>query len=329
MKNPATAKATGLEAPQLGLRACSVEEHCRALIAVRRLPFWWYQGVCRLSGNYSLPFQDRAGTWWYQVKPGLCWPADFFQPLRHGTTRIPLRRSYLGYQHIVPEDGEANSHLVINTVHDLGGYGPTHIESKRRTKVRSGLRSCLLETLDSFHKETVDGCRAAWDDLTNRTGWKGSVSEQWFDDTWRTLLDVPGVSIIVARDRISGRVGGFHLTKILGDTAYGDAVASHSELFHCRVNDAMIYGFLIAAGRLPGVTKGHYAIKSYVRSLESFKRSMGFVAHPFPAFTFLRPPVGMGLRLLRPASYRRMIGRFPSGPEDGGPGDEAEAVGET
>jgi hypothetical protein len=302
-----------LEVPELPLKWCSVEDHCRALIAIRKLPFWWYQGVSRVFGNYSLPFQDCGGCWWYEAKPGLTWPVDFYRPIPAGHICPGIRHSYLGYQHLVPDEQQANSRLVINTVQDLRQYGPSAIESKRRTKIRSGLRKCLLEVLTSFDKPTVDGCRAAWDDLTSRTGWKGSVPSNWFDETWRMLLDMPGVSILVARDRESGRVGGFHLIKILGDTAYGDAVASHSELFHCRVNDAMIYGFLVSAGRIAGVTKANYAIKSYVQSLEEFKTSMGFDAHPFPALTRLRPLVGPALRLMRPSSYWRMIGQFPKG----------------
>jgi hypothetical protein len=207
---------------------------------------------------------------------------------------------------------------VINTVWSLEDYKTEHIESKRRTKIRAGLKCCELSVLSRFDKETVDGCRAAWEDLTARTGWRGAVPEAWFDESWRMLLDAPGVSAIVARDRASGRVAGFHLTKIVGDTAYGDAVASHSALFQSRVNDAMIYGFLVSARRLPGVRRAHYAIKSYVASLERFKTSMGFEAKVFPAWTAFRPLVGSLVRWVRPAGYRRMVGDFGELADDSG-----------
>ena len=308
-----------IEVPALPLKACAVEEHCRALIALERLPYWWYQGTSRLLGNYSLPLCDAAGNWWFRVKPGFCWPADCFRPIEAAKACPPWRKTWIGYQHVVPDEAGANSRLTINAILDLAGYGEGLISAKRRNAIRKGFKACTLEVLASPDAATVAGCRSAWNDLSARTGWKHAADEATFHGTWRLLLDVPGASIVVGRDGASGEVAGFLITKIIGDTAYVDTIASRTDMLRTNVNDAVMYAFVVNAARLPGVTKAQYAIKSNVADLERFKTSLGFVPHPFPARLVFRPGVSALLRVLAPDKYHRMWGHF----EDE-PGDEPE-----
>ncbi len=294
-----TQKAADIIVPELVLSACSVEEHCRALREIARIPFWWYQGTSKVFGNFSLPFQDSEGNWWYQVKPGLCWAVDCFTPIVPDRARPGFTKTFLGYQHVVSNDAEANSALVINSIMDLSAYDQSAINSKRRNAIRKGLKCCSLSVETDPDRETLDGCREAWEELTERTGWKGKVKQDWFDVTWKFLALCPGVSIIVGRDAESGRVAGFLVTKIIGETAYVDTIASCSGMLHMNVNDAVMYAFLMNAKNLPGVTRAHYAIKSKVTRLEKFKTSLGFVPDPFPARLRLRPIVGWALRRFR------------------------------
>ena len=303
-------KPSDIDAPLLKLNVCSVEEHCRALIELKRLPFWWYQGTSRLLGNYSLPFRDANGNWWFQVKPGFCWPVDCFRPIEAGGAVPRYRKTYVGYQHILPAGSAANSHLRINAILDLPGYGAESISAKRRNAIRKGLKACNHELLATLDDNTSVGCRAAWNDLTARTGWKHAADEKGFSESWRILLDVPGVSVIVGRDAQSGEVAGFLVTKILGDTAYVDTIASRSDLLRTNVNDAVMYAFLINAAKLPGLRKAHYAIKSTVRSLERFKTGLGFEPHPFPAMLHLRPGIPTLLRIFAREKYHRMLGHY-------------------
>jgi hypothetical protein len=307
-------KAPDIEVPRLDLQACSVEEHCRALLDIKRLAFWWYQGRSSLFGNFSLPFQDGAGHWWYQVKPGFCWPADCFRPMDPSRARPPFARTFLGWQHVVADEAAASSRLTVNAILDLAVYGARAIDAKRRNAVRKGLKICRLEVLKSLDADTLEGCLGAWNDLTSRTGWKGKAERGAFRETWGLLLGVPGVSIIVGRDAETGVVAGFLMVKIIGDTAYVDTIASRTDYLRTNVNDAVMYAFLVNAARLEGVSKGHYAIKSNVVNLERFKTGLGFVPHPFPAVTHLRPGVGPLLRLVFPDKYNRMMGRFDGAP---------------
>ena len=299
---------THIEAPPLSLQHCTVDDHARALIEVRSLPFWWYQGTSRLLGNYSLPFRGKDGTWWYQIKPGLCWPVDFLRPLPAGHPGPPLARSLAGYQHIVADERSANSHLVINAITELQGYGAARIGRTRRKAIRRGLRECELGVITGYDRATFEQCRRAWNDLSLRTGWKRPIDQLAFDASWRALIDLPGVSIIVARERRTGEVAGFRITKIIGDTAYGDTTASSTVSLDTNVNSAMMYAFLAGAASIPGVTKAHVALKSRLTSLEDYKTSFGFDAHRFPATTVLRPVVASAVRLLARGHYDRMTG---------------------
>lgn len=303
-------KLSQIQVPELALDHCSVEEHCKALRELRELPFWWYQGTSRIFGNFSLPFQDKNGNWWYQVKVGLCWAADCFAAIEPDLASPPYGKSFLGYQHVVGDDAEANSHLVINAILDLKNYGVDSINAKRRNAIRKGFKSCTLEVLTRPDREVLGGCLAAWNELSARTGWKHAADEKTFFESWRMLVGCPGTSVIVGRDSDSGQVAGFLVTKIIGDTAYVDTIASRTDMLRTNVNDAVMYAFLINAAKLPGVTKAHYAIKSVVTKLERFKTGLGFEPHPFPAVAKLRVGVGTMLKLCFPAKHRRMIGQL-------------------
>ncbi|HNX26109.1 MAG TPA: hypothetical protein PKK48_01750 [Phycisphaerae bacterium] len=302
--------ASEIEFPELKLSGASVSQHCEALREIGKLPFWWYIGASGIFGNYSLPFSDSNGNWWYQVKPGLCWPADCFAAIDADSACPQLTKTFLGYQHVVAGEPQADSHLVINAILDLSAYGTESINAKRRNAIRKGFRSCILTVETGPDDETLDGCRLAWNDLTRRTGWKHAQNPDEFNESWRLLAKCPGTSIIVARDSENGQVAGFLVTKIIGDTAYVDTIASRTDMLSVNPNDAVMYAFLMNAKNLPGVTKAHYAIKSNVTMLEKFKTGLGFVPNPFPARTVFRPGVGLALKLLKPKHYNRMMGIF-------------------
>lgn len=304
----------GIECPELALRACSVDEHCRALQRIRRLAFWWYLGREGVWGNHSIPFRDACDNWWYQVKPGLCWTADCFAPIEPGRARPSVLKSYLGFQHVVPDEVHSNSHLVINAIGDLSTYSDKSVDAKRRNSIRKGFRSCELTVVERFDGEVFDQCRAAWQELTERTGWKHAVEKVEFDETWRALLDCPGVTILIGRASDAGEVAGFLVTKMIGQTAYVDTIASRTQFLKYNVNDALMYAFLMNARRLGTIRNAHYAIRSYVETLEKFKLGLGFVATPFPTRTVLRGPTAFVLKRCYPGAYRRMLGLFDEPP---------------
>ena len=305
-------KITSIDVPDLTLSSCSVDRHCAALCEMKVMPFWWYIGKSRLFGNYSVPFKGKNDNWWYRVKPGLCWAADVFAPIAPDDAKPHLNKSFLGYQHVVADKGLANSTFVINAITNLPEYDASTINAKRRNAVRKGLKCCAINSETSPDAEMLDGCRKAWEDLTHRTGWKGEVEKDWFNESWKLLAACPGTSIIVGRETESGEVAGFLVTKIIGDTAYVDTIASRSDMLRTNVNDAVLYAFLCNAKKLEGVSKAHYAIKSNVTKLEAFKTGLGFYPLEFPAMTHLRGPTRFLMRTFCADKYKRMTGQFDS-----------------
>lgn len=304
------ADSTGI----LPLKHCSVDEHCRALLRLRELPFWWHLGIHRVFGNYSLPFIGYYGNWWYQVKPGLAWTADCFLRLPRSGARPPFTWCVLGYQHMVPDGEKSNSSLVINTIENLPDYGDARLDAERRKGIRRALKKCTVEVAVRWDRETLTGCLAAWNDLTARVAWRRPYSYPEFERSFRAVLDCPGADVIVGRDAQSGEVAGFLITKVMGDTAYVDTIASRTALRHLRVSEAMEYSFLRSAAKIPGVVRAHGSIRSYQAALEQFKQGLGFVPIEYPTYTRLRGPTALVLKALFPSKYRRMMGQFDEAP---------------
>jgi|WetSurMetagenome_2_1015567.scaffolds.fasta_scaffold00022_57 hypothetical protein len=299
-------KAKAIDAPYVPLRAASVGDYCEAVRKSPRTSFWWYFLEGRLF-RFSRPFRIADGSWWYQVKPGLCWPADVLTRRTREVGGIPYRKSFLGFQYLT-EEPLKNSVQMINVITDLSKYSADCVDAKRRNAVRKGLRECTVEALTTVDDRTAAECCAVWEDFTQRTGWKRPVSRRYLRETWAELLETPGSTVLVGAQRSTGRPAGFLITKLIGDTAFVDTIAARTDMLHTNVNDALMYCFLSSAQRTPGIRKAHYAIKSYDAHLEDFKRSIGFTPVAFPARTSLRPGVMEALRAFFPRAYSRMTG---------------------
>ena len=284
----------------------TVEEYCRALQQTSHCAFWWYLGRSKVFGDFSIPFQAGDGSWWYQVKPGFCWPADVLA-VRGTLPRLPLRKAFLGYQ-CIAQESIANARQTINIISDVSAYGICSIDAKRRNAIRKGLRCCRVEKIQVLTPEIVVQCTAVWNEFVQRSGWKAPVSREWVEKTWEEVLRLPGATILLGIDSKSGKIVGFLITKVLGSTAYVDTIASHSAGLNVNVNDLLIYSFIASAKEIETVKNVHYAIKSYDGKLESFKCSVGFRPESLPSRTHLRPGVGLLLRACRPKDYSRLMG---------------------
>lgn len=270
---------------------------------------WWYQKLSNGGRHFSVPFQDNQGHWWYQVRPGFAWPVDAIDAVSAKGRRVPFSCSYLAYQHVVPDGEYRNSTLAVNTILDLPAYSARSIDDKRRNAIRKGFRSCEVIAVNAVDDKWLAGVTKAWNDLVDRTGWKTHRDAATVAESLKRLIECPAATFLLAVERASGRVAGFLITRILGETAYVDTIASNTELLKSNPNDILMYTFIRNAQRLPGIRKVHYAIRSNVTHLESFKTSLGFEPHPFPAMLWARPGLGTVLRLLNPRCYNRLTGR--------------------
>lgn len=295
-----------IEIPPLPLRHSSVDEYCRSVMKAQYSPFWFYQDISKTFGNYRKPFQDSEGRWWLRIRQGFAWPADLLSEFVPKCSPS-FRYTFLAYQHIVPPGTPANSQLVINVL-SLPEYGPNSFNFKKRNKIRQGMKLCDITLMERCEPELIKGITQAWNSLVQRTGWKWPLNEQQMTEKLGEQLDMPATSVMVATEKASGRVSGFLITKIYGDTASVDTIASHSELLSSKPNDSLMYTFMMRAKAIPGVTKGNYSIRGTVTQLEEFKSALGFEHKVYPAQLHARPGFLTAVRMLRPNMYKRLIG---------------------
>lgn len=274
----------------------------------RLTSFWWYffdNPLLRLSS----PFQTKDGSWWYQVKPGFCWPADILYAREEFVSGFPYNKSFLGYQYMASEKMK-NSEQVINSINDLALYGPQCIDAKRRNAIRKGLSRCIIEPLNDMSETIIEECREIWSDFTRRTGWKNPVSKKYIADSWKELINLAGTTILFGREKSTGKAAGFIIAKLIGDTAFVDTIASKTDMLHTNINDALMYSFLVSAQHVPEIKKAHYALRSYDVRLEDFKKSIGFQPTTYPFFTYLRPGRAPLLKAFFPSQFQRLTGKL-------------------
>jgi acetyltransferase-like isoleucine patch superfamily enzyme len=114
--------------------------------------------------------------------------------------------------------------------------------------------------------------------------------------------------VITARDPNAGdQLCAWIIARVIDDTVFVDTIASHTDRLTHRPNDAIIFQCLVLAEAM-GIQHAHYSLKSKLETLETFKQSLGFVAHPFPSRLRLRRPIGPALKLARPEIYMRLLG---------------------
>ncbi|MEK6798885.1 MAG: hypothetical protein AABZ12_07980 [Planctomycetota bacterium] len=293
-------------APQISLARATEGEYCQAALRARRNEFWWYFNGLAPYRGYSRPFADATGRWWYGVKPGFAWPADFFSPFDTAEKAAPRRR-LLGWQFPVSA-GAANSSVWLNVVHDLAGYGIESVAENKRRAVRRGLRELDVRVADPTDPATCSAACEVWNSHVVRTSWNKATSVDKFQAGWAELADWPGTTVLVAREKSGDpNVAAWLIARCIDDTVFVDTLASHTDRLAHRPNDAIVFACLVAAERA-GLRHAHYSLCSNIASLEAFKASLGFVPHPFPARLQLRRPIGLALRWLRPATYRRLLG---------------------
>jgi len=295
------------ELPQLALSAATADAYCEAILSQRGVETWWYLTGLAPYRGYSRPFRDRTGRWWWCVKPHFAWPLDFFEPPARAVGP-PRVKCLLGYQDRVPED-ESDSRVWMNVIPDVRGYGVASVEANKRRAVRKGLKELELAVVDPGDPAVVAAAHEVWVSHVQRTGWNQPLTPARFRETWRQLANIPGTTVLTARDpRQAGLLCAWLIGRVVGGVAYVDTIASHTERLAKRPNDALVFAFVAGAARLPGVTRAHYSLVSSLGPLERFKRFLGFVPTAFPARLHVLAPLRLALRCLRPGIWARLRG---------------------
>lgn len=319
------------------LRACSEDEYARAAQRSTVNEVWWYvRGLVRRG--LTRPFRNRRGIYWYCIKPGFAWPLNFFRELDVESGGYLSGRLLLGMQWPVPE-AQADSKVWMNVARDIGGYDLGRVDADKRRAIRKGFKNLELSTCNPADPVVAAQACEVWNSHVKRTGWNTLMAAADFAASWAELADWPGTTVLTARNRADGSLCAWLIARVFDNVVYLDTLASHTDRLDFRPNDAIVFG-TVASAAAAGVQHAHYSLKSSVTSLEAFKASMGFVAHPFPCKLILRWPVKLALQWTHPRILRRLKGDpnwtdaagAPSLPSPGiagpsSPGEAAESNG--
>lgn len=296
------------ETPQLALAPATADEYCRSVLHTRRAEMWWFQTGLAPYAGFSRPFRDHDGRWWWRPKPQFAWPLDYYQPFAC-RPRLPRRSCLLGYQYPVPAE-EANSLVHFNVILNLPGYGIERVASEKRRAVRKGLRELELRAVDPRDAPVAEEARVVWNSHVQRTGWNKLFDARRFLSHWQVLADHAGTIVLAARQRQSGLLCAWLIGRLVEGCAYVDTIASHTDRLDSRPNDTLIFVFLVNAARA-GMQYANYFLRSSLEPLERFKQSLGFDSSGLPSRLCVNPLVAAGVRLLIPASWRRLRGDWP------------------
>ncbi|MBI3835964.1 MAG: hypothetical protein HY287_16685 [Planctomycetes bacterium] len=290
----------------LPLAKTTIDAYCRAVCTVQHNEFWWYYNGLTRRFRRQKPIQDSTGRWWWMVKPYFAWPVDFFRPITNAASVRP-RPMLLGWQFPTIE-AESNSIVRQNVISDLHGYGLDRIDRDKRRAVRRALRELRYEVVRPDDAAIAEEARVVWNSHVQRTGWNRTMGAEEFGQSWAELAQMPGSTVIAARESGGrGLLCAWMIARVLDETIYIDAIASHSDRVSGRPNDGLIFLALRSAAQA-GAIRAHYSLLSRIESLEAFKRSLGFTPHPFACKLHLRRPIGAILHFLRPELYKRLQG---------------------
>lgn len=294
--------------PDLAIDSCAIDEHCSGYKQAKLTSFWWYQFKDKIFGNFSIPFK-YVDRWFFQVKPGYVWLVDPFKPLEvkdRFALSLPFTKSFVGFQVIIDAKEKSNSQLVYNVLPLFENYSLKIVDAKRRNSIRKGNNLCFVRKIekDLLGKEVIKEATEVWNSLTVRTSWKTKKSEDFMDYSWKELLDIPGNHIIGCFDKGSGKLIAWLIIKCIDGVLFVDTIASHSGYLEKNPNDILIFAALQNAS-VRGFKNAHYAMKSYVTSLETFKQSFGFVPTGFPAYVNINFPFNVMMNMFFKKELKR------------------------
>jgi len=241
-------------------------------------------------------------VWWKKLRTGFWWPIDFSGAIDIGK-KPPMMR-FWGYQHL-DCSGRANSKLRYMFIANLQEYGLDVLKPNDRNEIRQSFRNLTIRKIRDFDEKEARRARECWNDLVERTNWRDKMSEEVFLRYWKNLLTLPGHNVIGSY--YDGQLVGWLVGVIYNNgNCYITRYASLTSFFKLRVNNGLVFAFLISAKQFCAKTVNFGLFIPDRPGLDKFKMNMGFKLMAFPAYTFINP-------VIRPFVLRlfgREIGRL-------------------
>lgn len=266
-----------------------------------------YARFLELQGH---KLRRTANAYWFDVTPRFYLAAPHHR--EYVLERDELRQLFrdwgcLGVRYAAPLHYEFGR-LSYQIVCDEARYGLELLSANVRSKVRRGLRRCVVGPADlrvlenqglQAHEETLERQRR-----------HGAWSENQWQRFWAAARQVPGIEGWGAW--VGQRLAAFLVTVTFEDGVEFLLARSCSDERNAYPNNALIYTVteeMLVRRRVPQVTFGLESLEP-VAALDAFKFSMGFRRRPIRQVVIFHPALAM---LLAHARMRALVRRWLEG----------------
>lgn len=242
-----------------------------------------------LDIGYDVHFNDDV--WWIKIAPYYYEPVIPYQVIERGAARPNLFKALLGYSHIVPNWSQANKTKAVMLLNEekLRSFGMSSLPSKRRNKVKKGLRLTESKKIDDI-EAIIDDIKEILVSKAERTKF-GDPADYYtknYDD-WKATL-IKQFNIDKGQKEYwgsfyKGKLIAFFTMIQIDDLMIITNGSSHSAYLNKCPNDALRFDFLEYCRKLKDCRKIISGLWSETKpSLNEFKESFGFERVELPVY---------------------------------------------
>lgn len=251
-----------------------------------------------------------AGALWYDASPGFFLSVPSHRPLRPTREQIAevLRHQpCAGLRFPAPLTGPGK--LSYQIVCDRADYGIEGLSANARSKVRRGLRRCVVRPI-SFAAIAAEGRRADRDTLA-RQGRAPRVAASAWEAFWAAAAATSGMEAWAAY--VGGTLAAFLVAVQFEDAVELLLARSRSDYLDAYPNNALVYTVTSEMLVRRGVRQVTFGLESLepVGALDQFKFGMGFRCAPIRQRVVFHPALRalLALRPIRTTMCRLTSGR--------------------
>lgn len=244
----------------------------------------------------------HGGVWWRRIKPFYSRPLHLLCTFSADTGGPPFFYRAVGYDHAVPDAGEANAFLPLMLLQDISGYDLKLLSAAKRNQIRQGLRQVEVRRLDDIRELVEQGPEI---NRSNLTRWGGDRRGYLDERMWRQTIE--RTHALGARETwgayVNGRLVAYLRAYVLDGTVYITQRRSHTEYLRYRPNDALTHTVIMDWQARSEVKNVIYGLESKKQSLTNYKKEFGFEVVKLPIYRWINPVVRYLAKFTRYAQY--------------------------
>lgn len=274
------------------------------------------------DSSVETSFVYEKGVWWRRIRRGFFQPAFVHTPVCPADSSPPVRKAFIGYHHLVPEESQANSRYIMLVNSNVKDYSIDRLPDSIRRNVKKALRTVEIRKIADVNDILASGYETYLSFIA-RTGWGAEwknrdVFEEWarkaFGLKKRFFLGV----------YLEDRLIAFSQPYTVNGVAFVALLISHTDYQTYRPNDLIMHTILTACRNTPGVHSLNFGPRSLKPSLDRFKMKFGLKAAEYPAYAWINPLLKPVVKKFYPGKYSQLMGGIIEENGDGKPGATAQ-----